>query len=101
MGDSSTVSKISDVDTKQRHLLLWLYGAAAAFSVLLFLPNSQIVRVLTLATGAFGLWIFYRLLNLTDERQKQINHAALQFAFLATLVASLLAGFVRGFVSPQ
>jgi hypothetical protein len=97
MGDSS----VSEVDTKQRYLLFWFYGAAAAFSVLLFLSNSLAVRILTLAIGAVGLWCFYRLLNLADERQNQICHRALQFAFLATLVLSLLAGFLRGFASPQ
>jgi len=101
MSDSPRLTKLSsDVDTKQRSLLLWLYGSATAFSVLLFLSNSQAVRMLGLAVGVFGVWIFYRLLSLADERQKQINHQALRFAFLATLVLSLLAGFVRGFTAP-
>jgi hypothetical protein len=100
VGDSAAVPTISEVDTRQRYLLLWFYGAAAAFSVLLFLSNRQSVRILTFAVGVFGLWIFYRLLNLADERQKRINHQALRFAFLATLVLSLLAGFVRGFSAP-
>lgn len=101
MRDSSGVPKISHLDTKQRYLLLWFYGAAATFSVLIFLPNSQTIRILILAIGAFGLWSFYRLLNLADERQKQINYHALRFGFLATLVILLFAGFVRGFASPQ
>jgi hypothetical protein len=41
------------------------------------------------------------LLNVTDERQRQTNQQALRFGFLATLVLSLLGGFVRGFGSPQ
>lgn len=101
MGDSSGVPKLNDVDTKQRYLLLWFYGSAAAFSVFLFLSDRPALRIVTFAVGVFGLWIFYRLLNLADERQKQINHQALQFAFLATLVLLLRAGFVRGFASPQ
>ncbi|SRR5579883_123240 len=96
MGDSF----VSEMDTKQQYLLFWFYGAAAAFSVLLFLSNSLAVRILTLAVGGAGLWCFYRLLNLADERQKQINHQALRFAFLATVALSLLTGFVRGFAVP-
>lgn len=54
------------------------------------------IRLLTVMIGAFGLWNFYQLLTLADERQRDTNNQALRFGFLATLVVSLLGGFGRG-----
>ena len=95
----------NNLDLKQRRPFLVFYMSAAAFSTALVLtgrvhsPWHEAMHFLTLALGAFALWSFYRLLNVTDERQRQTNHHALRFGVLATLVLS--CGFVRGFGSPQ
>lgn len=99
-------TKDSEIDFRQRHPFLVFYASAAALSAVLILtgllrsPWHEVARVFTLGIGAFSLWSFYRLLRLTDERQRQTNERALRFGFLATLVLSLLGGFVRGFGSP-
>jgi 4-amino-4-deoxy-L-arabinose transferase-like glycosyltransferase len=99
-------TKWSDIDLKQRHPFLTFYLAAAAFSGTIVLAGRThsywqvVARMLALLMGAFAVWSFYRLFSLTDERQRQTNEQALRFAFLATVVLSLLAGLVRGFGSP-
>jgi glycerol uptake facilitator-like aquaporin len=106
MRQSSIDSKLGDTDLKQRQLLLLLYVASAAFLAALFvatrLPSRwhQPAHILTVATGAIAIWSLYRLLILTDERQRKTNTDALRFGFLATLVLLLVGGFVRGFSSP-
>lgn len=108
MPESSSESKLSEIDAKQRHPFLLFYISTAAFAaVLIFgdrVPLSwrEGICLLTVMIGAFDLWNFYQLLTLTDERQRDTNDQALRFGFLATLVLSLLGGFVRGFGSaPQ
>ena len=60
-------------------------------------PWHEAIRVLTFLIAAFAVWSFFRLLNLTDERQRRTNYQALRFGFTATLLVSLLGGFVQGF----
>lgn len=106
MPESSSESKPSEIDTKQRHPFLLFYFSALVFAaVLVFgdrVPSSwrEGIRLLTVLLGAYGLWNFYQLFTLADERQRDTNNQALRFGFLATLVLSLLVGFVRGFGSP-
>ncbi|MFZ3215051.1 MAG: hypothetical protein WA192_03230 [Candidatus Acidiferrales bacterium] len=52
---------------------------------------------MTFVIAAFAVWSFFRLLNLTDERQRRTNYQALRFGFTAALLVSLLGGFVQGF----
>jgi hypothetical protein len=49
------------------------------------------------AIAAFAVWSFFRLLNLTDERQRLTKYQALPFGFTAILLLSLLGGFLQGF----
>ena len=106
MREQSGTTKCSEIDLKQRHPFLTFYLSAAAFSGAIVLAGrvhsswQEVARMLALFIGAFATWSFYRLLSLTDERQKQTNEQALRFGFLATLVLSLLTGFVRGFGLP-
>jgi glycerol uptake facilitator-like aquaporin len=106
MRQSSVDSKPTGADLKQRHLFLLLYITCAAFLAAFVLTTRlhtrwhQPAHVLTLAIGAFAVWSLYRLLILTDERQRKTNNDALRFGFLATLVLLLLGGFIRGFSSP-
>src|ERR1700685_2192342 len=103
MSPKSTEQTFSEVDLKQRHPFLAFYLSAAAFSVALALtsrlhsPWHEAVRVLTFVVAALAVWSFFRLLNLTDERQRRTNYQALRFGFTATLLLSLLGGFVQGF----
>lgn len=93
----------SEIDLKQRGPLLLFYLSVVAFLAIevaatwLFSSPQAVFGVLAPATGAVAIGSLYRLLSLSDERQKQINYQALQFGFLATLALSLLGGIVRGF----
>jgi uncharacterized membrane-anchored protein YitT (DUF2179 family) len=103
MCPNSAKQEFSEVDLRQRHPFLAFYLLAAAFSVALVVTNRvhspwhQAIRVLTFVIAAFAVWSFFRLLNLTDERQRRTNYQALRFGFTATLLVSLLGGFVQGF----
>jgi hypothetical protein len=103
MDSESTDQKFSEIDLKQRHPFLGFYVSAAAFSVALALTNRlqspwhEAIRILMFVIAAFAVWSFFRLLNLTDERQRRTNYQALRFGFTATLLISLLGGFVQGF----
>jgi hypothetical protein len=95
--------EFSEVDLRQRHPFLAFYLSAAAFSIALVARNRlhspwhEAIRVLAFVIAAFSVWSFFRLLNLTDERQRRTNYQALRFGFTATLLVSLLGGFVQGF----
>ena len=103
MCPNSVKQEFSEVDLKQRHPFLAFYLSAAAFSIALLVTNRlhspwhQAIRVLAFVIAAFAVWSFFRLLNLTDERQRRTNYQALRFGFMATLVISLLGGFVQSF----
>ena len=106
MSPKSSEQEFSEIDVRQRHPFLAFYLSAAAFSAALALtsrlhsPWREGIRILTFAIATFAVWSFYRLLNLTDERQRRTNYQALRFGFMATLLLSLFGGFVRGFGSP-
>jgi hypothetical protein len=99
----STEQNLSEVDLQQRHPFLAFYLSAAAFSAALVLTNRlhspwhEANCILTFVIAAFSVWSFFRLLNLTEERQRRTNCQALRFGFTATLLVSLLGGFVQGF----
>lgn len=103
MPEETNGPKASPRDLKQRFPLLLFYLAAVGFVAVqltaawLHSVRQELFRGFAFAIGALAIWSLYRLFNLSDERQKQINYQALQFGFLATLGLSLLAGFVRGF----
>src|SRR5271170_1111068 len=103
MCPKSTDQNLSEIDLKQRHPFLAFYLSAAAFSAALVLTNRlhspwhEAIRILTFVIAAFSVWSVFRLLNLTDERQRRTNYQALRFGFTATLLVSLLGGFVQGF----
>ena len=94
MPESSGESKLSEIDTKQRHPLILFYFSALVFAAVLvfggYVPSfwREGFCLLTVMVGAFGLWNFYQLLTLADERQRDTNNQALRFGFLVTLVLS-------------
>lgn len=106
MAGSSEKQRYSEIDLKQRYPFLVFYLSALAFSVVLLLaglaPSSwhQILYFLAAPIGLFSLWSFYRLLTLSDERQRDTNNRALRFGFLVSLAVALIGGFVRGFFAP-
>src|SRR5271154_4945492 len=103
MCPNSREQKFSEIDLKQRHPFLAFYLSAAAFSIALVVTNRlhspwhEVIRILTFVIAVFAVWSFFCLLNLTDERQRRTNYQALRFGFTATLLLSLLGGFVQGF----
>jgi len=96
----------SQIDLKQRYPFLVFYLSALAFSIVLVFANyppslwQLRLDMLAAVTDVFGLWNFYRLFALTDERQRDINNRSLRFGFIATLAVALTGGLIRGFVSP-
>ncbi len=85
MPESSGKPKPSEIDAKQRHpFLLFCFSATAFAAVLVFgdrVPLSwrEGMRLLTVMTGAFGLWNFCQLITLAGT-----NNQALRLGFLAT-----------------
>ena len=106
MCPESSDPESSAIDVKQRHPFLMFYLSAAAFLAALALTSRlhslwhQASLVLTFAIAAFAVWRFYRLLSVTDERQRRTHYQALRFGFMVTLLVSLLGGFVQGFGAP-
>jgi heme/copper-type cytochrome/quinol oxidase subunit 4 len=97
------------VSSRPRHRsVLWLFYSSAflsaiAFSVASYAPASYYrpllgIAFVTAIAAAFFLVLFLRS---RDERERQINYRALTFAFVGTLVFSLLVGLAqqRGFHS--
>jgi heme/copper-type cytochrome/quinol oxidase subunit 4 len=70
-----------------------LFGAASYASVSYHTPLLVLALVIALA-AAFFLVLFLRS---RDERERQINYRALTFAFVGTLIFSLVVGMAQQF----
>lgn len=87
-----------------RHLrnALWFFYSSAFLSSILFGAASYasvsyhrpllVLALLTALAAAFFLVLFLRS---RDERERQINYRALTFAFVGTLVFSLVVGMAQ------
>lgn len=87
---------------RRRTALRVFYGfvvaAIAAFTLGARASNSQGVMMaigIFLAGGA--LWSFLRFLRAADAHQKLINHEATSFAFVASLLLTLVVGLLERF----
>lgn len=79
--------------------VLWLFYSSAFLSAILFGATSYVsssyhrpLLVLALVTALAAVFFLVLFLRSRDERERQINFRALTFAFVGTLVFSLVVG---------
>ncbi len=82
--------------------VLWLFYSSAFLSATLFGaasyasgPYRRPLLVLALMTALPAAFFLVLFLRSRDERERQINYRALTFAFIGTLVFSLVVGMVQ------
>jgi heme/copper-type cytochrome/quinol oxidase subunit 4 len=82
--------------------VLWLFYSSAFLSALIFgaasyasVSYKRPLLVLALVTALAASFILVLFLRSRDERELQINYRALTFAFVGTLVFSLVVGLAQ------
>jgi heme/copper-type cytochrome/quinol oxidase subunit 4 len=95
---------MSFLSSSQPRSLLWLFYSSVFLSALIFGAASYgsvsyqtpllVLALVTALAAAFFLVLFLRS---RDERERQINYRALTFAFVGTLVLSLVVGPAQQF----
>lgn len=58
---------------------------------------QEALTVLGILLAGGGIWSFLRFLRAADAHQKLINHEATSFAFVASLLLTLLVGLLQRF----
>jgi len=84
--------------------VLWVFYSCAFLSALTFgaasyasVSYQRPLLVLALATALAAAFFLVLFLRSRDERERQINYRALTFAFVGTLVFSLVVGVAQQF----
>lgn len=90
---------MSFLDSRHPRSVLWRFCSSAFLSAILFGAASYasvsyhrpllVLALVTALAAAFFLLLFLRS---RDERERQINYRALTFAFVGTLLFSLVVG---------
>ena len=82
--------------------VLWLFYSLAFLSAIVFSAASYArasyhwsLLILALAVGLAAAFFLVVFLRSRDEREHQINYRALTFAFVGTLVFSLVVGMAQ------
>jgi asparagine N-glycosylation enzyme membrane subunit Stt3 len=82
--------------------VLWLFYSLAFLSAIVFSAASYarasyhwFLLVLALAVALAAAFFLVLFLRSRDERERQINYRALTFAFVGTLVFSLVVGMAQ------
>ena len=82
--------------------MLWLFYSSAFLSAIMFSAASYAsvsyhrpLLVLALVTALAAAFFLVLFLRSRDERERQINYRALTFAFVGTLVFSLVVGMAQ------
>ena len=95
---------MSFLDPSHPRNVLWLFYSSAFLSALIFgaasyasVPYQRPLFVLALATALAAAFFLVLFLRSRDERERQINYRALTFAFVGTLVFSLVVGVAQQF----
>ena len=84
--------------TTLRVFYVFVVAAIAAFTVVARGSHSRgVITVLGILLAGGGLWSFLRFLQAADAHQKLINHEATSFAFVASLVLTLIVGLLERF----
>jgi hypothetical protein len=82
--------------------VLWLFYSSAFLSVIVFSAASHVrasyhwfLLILALAVALAAAFFLVVFLRSRDEREHQINYRGLTFAFVGTLVFSLVVGMAQ------
>jgi hypothetical protein len=93
---------MSFLDSRHPRSVLWLFYSSAFLSAMLFGAASyasdsyhRALLVLALATALASPFFLVLFLRSRDERESQINYRALRFAFVGTLLFSLVVGMAQ------
>lgn len=95
-------SDVPSPGKRRRTTLRVFYGfvvaAIAAFTLGVRATHLQgVMTVLGMLLAGGGLWSFLRFLRAADAHQKLINHEATSFAFVASLLLTLVVGLLQRF----
>jgi len=89
-------------DSRHPRNLLWLFYSSAFLSALMFgaasyasVSYQKPLLVLALVTALAATFFLVLFLRSRDERERQINNRALTFAFVGTLVFTLVVGLAQ------
>jgi hypothetical protein len=95
---------MSFLDSSHPRSVLWLFYSSAFLSAIMFGAASYAsvsyhrpLVVLALVTALSAASFLVLFLRSRDERERQINYRALTFAFVGTLVFSLVVGIAQQF----
>jgi len=58
---------------------------------------QEALFALGIVVAGGGIWSFLRFLNVADTHQKLINHEAMSFAFVCSLLLTLAVGILQRF----
>jgi uncharacterized membrane protein YfcA len=89
--------------SKQRRITLRVFyvfvlASIAAFTLGVRASHSQeALTLLGILLAGGGIWSFHRFLRAADAHQKLINHEATSFAFVASLLLTLVVGLLQRF----
>jgi hypothetical protein len=104
MCPKSTEQNLSEIDLKQHHPFLAFYLSAAAFSAALVLTNTENAAMTNVKMRIASCQGECRRCGVSPvcsispmSVKRRTNYQALRFGFTATLLVSLLGGFVQGF----
>jgi len=86
---------------KSRLRLFYLFVFLAIGTFTLALRAKQPVQGILIGFGVVfaggGIWSFARFLKVADTHQRLINHEATSFAFVASLLLTLVVGLLQRF----
>ena len=79
--------------TTLRVFYVFVFASIAAFTLGVRASHSQeALTMLGILLAGGGIWSFLRFLRAADAHQKLINHEATSFAFVASLLLTLVVG---------
>ena len=85
--------------TTLRIFYVFVVAAIAAFTLGVRASHSaqEAMMVLGILLAGGGIWSFLRFLQAADAHQKLINHEATSFAFVASVLLTLVVGLFQRF----
>ena|SRR5579863_4894632 len=75
----------------------FVVAAIAAFTLGARASDSGVLTAIGILLAGGALWSFLRFLRAADAHQKLINHEATSFAFVASLLLTLVVGLLQRF----
>jgi hypothetical protein len=85
--------------TTLRLFYVFVFTAIAAFTLGVRANHTaqEALMALGILLAGSGIWSFVRFLRAADTHQKLINHEATSFAFVASLLLTLVVGLLQRF----